>query len=158
MKKSVLLALVIASFSFSACKNSSSETKDINTDMVEVNASASEDTKGNLPEIKFEEEIHDFGKITQGEKISFAFKFKNTGNKNLIISGASGSCGCTVPNYPKEPIPAGGEGKIDVLFNSEGKSGLQEKTVTLITNCEPSTRILKIKTEVVIPESLDNKK
>lgn len=126
--------------------------------MVEVNASASGDSKSNLPEIKFEEEIHDFGKITQGEKISFAFKFKNTGDKNLIISGASGSCGCTVPNYPKEPIPAGGEGKIDVLFNSEGKSGLQEKTVTLITNCEPSTRILKIKTEVVIPESLDNKK
>lgn len=158
MMKSVLLALVIAGLSFSACKNNSSETKEINTDMVEVNASASGDTKSNLPEIKFEEEIHDFGKITQGEKISFAFKFKNTGDKNLIISGASGSCGCTVPNYPKEPIPAGGEGKIDVLFNSEGKSGLQEKTVTLITNCEPSTRILKIKTEVVIPESLDNKK
>ncbi|MDI9342424.1 MAG: DUF1573 domain-containing protein [Sediminibacterium sp.] len=158
MMKSVLHALVIASFSFSACKNNSSETKEINTDMVEVNASASGDSKSNLPEIKFEEEIHDFGKITQGEKISFAFKFKNTGDKNLIISGASGSCGCTVPNYPKEPIPAGGEGKIDVLFNSEGKSGLQEKTVTLITNCEPSTRILKIKTEVVIPESLDNKK
>jgi hypothetical protein len=145
------LILLTTTISLVACKNEESK-KEVGTDSVSINASADNASKGDLPEIKFEEEVHDFGKITQGEKISFAFKFKNIGSKNLIISGASGSCGCTIPNYPKEPIAAGGEGKIDVLFNSEGKSGLQEKTVTLITNCEPSTRILKIKTEIVIPE------
>lgn len=145
------LIIVAASSLLFAC--STNETKkEVGTDSVSINSTADNVSKGDLPEIKFEEELHDFGKITQGEKISFAFKFKNIGSKNLIISGASGSCGCTVPNYPKEPIAAGGEGKVDVLFNSEGKSGLQEKTITMITNCEPSTRVLKIKTEIVIPE------
>ncbi len=144
--------IILAAFSLlTACKNGEGK-KEVGTDSVNINATVDNANKGDLPEIKFEEEVHDFGKITQGEKISFAFRFKNIGSKNLIISGASGSCGCTIPNYPKEPIAAGGEGKIDVLFNSEGKSGLQEKTITLITNCEPSTRILKIKTEIVIPE------
>jgi hypothetical protein len=91
--------------------------------------------------------------MTQGERVTHAFHFKNIGSKNLIISGANGSCGCTIPEWPKEPIKAGDEGKIDVLFNSEGKSGLQEKTVTLVTNCEPATRIIKIKAEVIVPET-----
>jgi hypothetical protein len=156
MKKVILLLVSVSSLIFVACKGEAK--KEIGTDVVNINSTADETSKGDLAEIKFEEEVHDFGKITQGEKISFAFRFKNVGSKNLIISGASGSCGCTVPSYPKEPIPVGGEGKIDVLFNSEGKSGLQEKTVTIITNCEPSTRILKIKTEIVVPQNLNESK
>ncbi len=157
MKQVIGIGIVCSLFGLAACKTDDSK-KEVGTDSVSVEATANSDKKGDLPEIKFEEEVHDFGKITQGEKISFAFKFKNSGSKNLIISGASGSCGCTVPNYPKEPIAVGGESKIDVVFNSEGKSGLQEKTITLITNCEPSTRILKIKTEVIVPQSLSDKK
>jgi hypothetical protein len=79
----------------------------------------------------FAEEKHDFGKITQGEKVSYSFTFKNTGNSDLIVSNASASCGCTIPNYPKVPVKPGEESKIDVVFNSDGKSGLVEKTVTL---------------------------
>jgi hypothetical protein len=56
-----------------------------------------------LPDMKFEEETHDFGRITQGEKVAFAFRFKNTGSSNLIVSSAHGSCGCTIPEYPKKP-------------------------------------------------------
>ncbi len=126
----------------------------IDSSDVSNNASADGRIKGNVPEIKFEEESFDFGKITQGEVVSHDFKFKNIGNTNLIISGASGSCGCTVPKWPKEPILPGKEGKLNVVFSSEGKKGLMEKTVTIVTNCEPSTRIIRIKAEVVVMESV----
>lgn len=122
-------------------------------DMVNNTASANGKTNTNLPEIKFEEDEFDFGKITQGEKVSHAFKFKNTGKKPLIITSATGSCGCTVPEFPKEPIQPGEEGRINVVFNSEGKKGYQEKTVTIVTNCEPATRIVKIITEVIVAEA-----
>jgi hypothetical protein len=125
----------------------------VSSDLVSNSASASGDKKTGVPEIKFEEEVYDFGKITQGEKVSHAFRFKNTGDKNLVISGASGSCGCTVPEWPKEPIAAGSEGKINVVFSSEGKSGYQEKTITIITNCEPATRVIRIKTDIIVPET-----
>lgn len=125
----------------------------IDTDVVSNSASADGKSNSETPDIKFEEEVYDFGKMTQGEKVSHSFYFKNTGGKNLIISGANGSCGCTVPTWPKEPIRSGDNGKIDVVFNSEGKSGYQEKTVTLVTNCEPATRIIRIKAEIIVPET-----
>lgn len=146
----ILIPLI--SVIFFAC----SEAKDNNTidsDVVSNTASAEGKTNSETPEIKFEEEVYDFGKMTQGEKVSHSFYFKNTGEKNLIISGANGSCGCTVPTWPKEPIKSGDNGKIDVVFNSEGKSGYQEKTVTLVTNCEPATRIIRIKAEIIVPET-----
>ncbi|MBL7933857.1 MAG: DUF1573 domain-containing protein [Bacteroidia bacterium] len=149
MKKIILLVLV---FALSSC-NSSEQSNGVSTDEVSNSASANGESNDNLPEIKFAEEVFDFGKITQGEKVSHSFVFKNTGKKNLIISGASGSCGCTVPEWPKEPIKPGAEGKINVVFNSEGKSGLQEKTVTVVTNCEPATRIVKIKAEIIVAET-----
>jgi len=148
MKK---IILAISVFALVSCNN---QQKDgIETDSISNTESANGKTDADLPEIKFEEEVFDFGPITQGEKVSHAFTFKNAGNKNLIISGASGSCGCTVPEWPKEPIKPGQSGKIDVVFNSEGKSGLMEKTVTIITNCEPATRVIRIKTEVVVAET-----
>jgi hypothetical protein len=124
----------------------------MNSDVVSNSASAT-GKKGDLPEIKFGEELFDFGSITQGEKVSHAFTFRNTGKSNLIITGASGSCGCTVPEFSKEPIPPDHEGRINVVFNSEGKKGQQEKTVTVVTNCEPSTRVIRIKADVVVAET-----
>jgi len=100
----------------------------------------------------FKDDKHDFGKIMQGEKVAYSFVFKNSGGSDLVISSAQGSCGCTVPTYPKELVKPGQEGKIDVVFNSEGKSGLVEKTVTLVTNCNPSTKILTISATVIVPE------
>lgn len=117
------------------------------------NSSSAEGKSSDVPNIKFDEEEFDFGKIIQGEKVSHAFFFRNTGNKNLIISSASGSCGCTVPEWPKEPILPGQSNKIEVIFSSEGKSGYQEKTVTVVTNCEPSTRVIRIKCEIIVAET-----
>lgn len=151
MKFKSIVAFVLIVF-ITSC--SSDDKTNVDASDVNVSASADGKTAGSLPEIKFEEEEFDFGKITQGEVVSHNFKFKNIGSSNLIISGANGSCGCTVPKWPKEPIGAGKEGNINVVFSSEGKKGIMEKTVTIVTNCEPSTRIIRIKAEVIVMESV----
>jgi hypothetical protein len=148
MKKTALALCVLM---FLSC--SREESRDLSTENVINSASASGKQKTSLPEIKFDEEVFDFGKITQGEKVSHAFTFTNTGKGNLIISGASGSCGCTVPEWPGKPIPPGESGSINVVFNSEGKRGTQEKTVTVLTNCEPATRVIRIKAEIIVAET-----
>ncbi len=135
-----------------SCQNNE-QGNGLGTEDISNNASANGNSQQDLPEITFAEETFDFGRITQGEKVSHEFSFTNTGKKNLIISGASGSCGCTVPEWPKEPILPGATGKINVVFSSEGKSGLQEKTVTVVTNCEPATRVIRIKTEIIVAET-----
>ncbi|MEI6901468.1 MAG: DUF1573 domain-containing protein [Bacteroidota bacterium] len=105
----------------------------------------------NLPVIKFEEEIHDFHKITAGETVSFTFKFKNIGKSDLLIADVSTSCGCTVPSFSKAPIPSGKEGTIKVAFNSTGKHGFQTKNIVIIANTQPNTSMVRIKAEVVSP-------
>lgn len=100
---------------------------------------------GKTTAVKFDEMSYDWGKIKEGEKMTHVFKFKNTGNNDLIISDARGSCGCTVPEWPKEPIKAGKTGEIKVVFDSEHKSGPQSKTVTITANTEPSNVVLMIK-------------
>lgn len=147
-------SIYILVFAIALCSCNGKEHEGVDSTDVNNNASADGRIKGNVPEIKFEEEVFDFGKITQGEVVSHDFKFKNIGNTNLIISGASGSCGCTVPKWPKEPVLPGKEGKLNVVFSSEGKKGLMEKTVTIVTNCEPSTRLIRIKAEVIVMESV----
>ncbi len=103
--------------------------------------------------ILFYEDKHDFGNVLQGEKVFYSFKFKNIGNSDLIISTARGSCGCTVPIYPKRPIKAGAEGKIDVVFNSENLMGISQKTITILTNSNPnSISTLTINANVIAPE------
>ncbi len=136
----ILLLLIIVS-----CSNNKNEPIELSTTEISVG------NKNELPIIDFEEEEHDFGKIVQGEKVSYDFKFTNVGKSNLVISSAAASCGCTVADFPKEPVPPGKTGKIRVEFNSEGKAGYTEKTITVVTNCEPNTRILKIKTDIVEP-------
>jgi hypothetical protein len=105
-----------------------------------------------LPEFTFEVDQHHFGVITQGEKVSYSFKFKNTGKAPLIISSANASCGCTVPEYTKDPVAPGDEGHINVTYNSDGKAGMESKTVTLIANTIPNTKVLTISAEVLVPE------
>ena len=84
--------------------------------------------------VQFAETEYKFGSITEGEKVEHFFTFKNTGQKALIIANAWGSCGCTVPDYPREPIAPGAEGKVKVTFNSTGKRGEQHKSVTMQMN------------------------
>lgn len=104
-----------------------------------------ENINPNGPKMVFDQMTHEFGKITQGESVSYEFKFKNTGKEPLIITSASGSCGCTVPDWPKDPIKPGGSASIKVTFNSAGKMGGQDKTVTIISNSTEGTTVLHMK-------------
>lgn len=151
MKNVAFFIILSVTFLLWAC-NSNNTPPETSTNDINIG------NKNELPIIDFEEEEHDFGKIVQGEKVSYDFKFTNAGKGNLIISNASASCGCTVADFPKEPIPPGKGGKITVEFNSEGKSGYTEKTITVVTNCEPNTKILKIKVDIVEPQTPQTQK
>lgn len=122
----------------------------VSPDIVNNPATASgNDVEKRLPVFKFEETTHYFGTIHSGERMSHDFKFKNTGNAALIISQASGSCGCTVPEYSKDPIKPGEEGVIKVKYNSEGHGGMVSKTITVLANTIPNTKVLTISAEVL---------
>lgn len=95
--------------------------------------------------MSFDNLEHDYGTITSGEKVQYAYVFKNTGSEPLIISNAKGSCGCTVPEWPKEPIAPGASSEILVQFDSSNKSGNQSKRVTLTSNTNPAQTFLTIK-------------
>lgn len=110
---------------------------------------ATEKPEGPLPTIQFGEELHDFGTIKDGDVVEHVFKFTNTGEAPLIISNAKATCGCTVPEWPREPIPVGEDGEIKVRFNSKNKPGIQNKTVTLTANTWPTTQRVRIKANVV---------
>ncbi|MEO9477815.1 MAG: DUF1573 domain-containing protein [Cyclobacteriaceae bacterium] len=108
--------------------------------------------EGPVPAFEFPEENHDFGTITEGDIAEHIFSFTNTGEAPLIISSAKASCGCTVPEWPKEPIGIGETGEIKVRFNSKGKPGIQNKTVTITANTYPKISRLRIKANVTKAE------
>src|SRR5882762_1370252 len=91
--------------------------------------------KANGPVITFEKKTHDFGDLTQGDKVENVFKFTNTGNEPLVITNVQVTCGCTTPKgWPRDPIAAGGKGEVTIAFNSAGKMGKQNKVVTVVSN------------------------
>ncbi len=98
--------------------------------------------------IKYDNERYDFGIANEGDIVKHVFKFTNTGKEPLVISNAKGSCGCTVPTWPKEAIPPGGTGEINIEFNTSGKPGRQSKRVTVTANTVPSDTFLEIAGEV----------
>lgn len=116
-----------------------------NTDASDVKVTA---VDGKYPVMAFDKTEHDFGTITSGDKVDYSFKFKNSGEADLIITNAVGSCGCTIPEYPKEAIKPGESAKMKVSFNSAGKHGQQQKTVTITTNTEKGTESLTIKATI----------
>lgn len=110
-----------------------------------------QDTENLKAEIKFEQSEFNFGKIRQGDKVDYEFLFTNIGKEPLIISNVTGSCGCTVPEWPKEPLKKGEKGKIKVTFNSAGKQGMQDKTITINSNAATNPVVLHIKGNVEVP-------
>lgn len=154
--KNLLLILLLAFFiSLNGCQSggdsSENETKqkDVSTDVID-NPGGIDGETSKKPEISFRKSEHDFGKITEGEKVAHSFKFTNKGDGQLVISNANPSCGCTVPNYPKKPIKPGESGFIDVVFDSEGRKGKFTKSVTIMANNPGEPKKLRI-TGVVQP-------
>jgi len=126
----------------------------ISSDVVNNPNSAKEKSDlSSLPFIKFEEEVHDFGKIIEGETVSFSFKFINTGKSDLVIADVSTSCGCAVPSFPKTPVRPGEKEVIKISFNSAGKRGFQTKNIVVVANTQPNTTVVRIKAQVVSPGS-----
>jgi len=109
---------------------------------------ADEKPTGPLPVIEFGTTDHDFGTVAEGQKVSYTYAVKNTGAAPLIIQNAQPSCGCTVPDWTKTPIPVGGTGFVKAEFDTHGKSGIQNKTITVTSNSWPKTTIIKFKAMV----------
>jgi len=112
---------------------------------IAAQATKIEKPKGPLTSMIFAEASHDFGNIKQNSTTNqHTFTFTNTGTNPLIISNAKGSCGCTVPKWPKEPIPPGSTGTIEVDYKPGSQKGSQKKTVTVTANTEPADTRLSI--------------
>jgi hypothetical protein len=113
-----------------------------------TNTTATSAPVGPTTTIQYEKDKFEFGVVNEGEIVKHIFKFKNTGTEPLVISNAKASCGCTVPIWPKEPIPPGGSNEIAVEFNTKGKPGAQSKQVTVTANTNPTETFLTVSGEV----------
>lgn len=99
-----------------------------------------------MPKLTFAEKgIYDFGTLTEGDTVEHSFAFTNTGEFPLIINNITASCGCTTPEWPREPVAPGAKSSIRVRFNSQGKMGQQNKTITVFANTDPSMTDLQFK-------------
>lgn len=165
MKAKLILLIVVAAM-VTACKNKDAEKKiaalEARLTELEGKKSATPSLSqapalptepevkpdGPSPVIAFETTDHDFGTINEGEKVTYTYKLKNTGDAPLIIQDAKPSCGCTVPEWTKTPIPPGGTGYVKAEFDSNGKPNVQNKTVTVTANTWPKQTTLKFKAMV----------
>jgi hypothetical protein len=154
MNRLIFILTVVAAFSISCNNQQPKEEEDkdlLPTDLVNNPRSAtgtSEKDLQSLAIMSFRDTVHDFGSIKEGEVVSYDFEFINTGKSPLVISSANGSCGCTVADFPREPVAPGKSGSVKVQFSSAGREGHQEKSVTLVTNAIRGNRVLSIKGEV----------
>jgi hypothetical protein len=111
-------------------------------------ATPEEKPEGPLAVMEFETVDHDFGTVAEGQKVSYTYKVKNTGEAPLIIQNAAPSCGCTVPTFTKDPIPVGGTGFVTAEFDTSNKTGINNKTITVTANTWPKVTTLRFKAMV----------
>lgn len=131
----------------------SNEGKHLSGDLV-TNPMSAQGNEGKRPVIEFDKTEFDFGKILQGEVVSYTFHFTNSGNAPLIITSVDKSCGCTASEYPKDPIQPGGKGDIKITYDSKGHQGFQTKALTVNANTLPAQTTLRIKAEVRTPDQM----
>ncbi len=148
-----LLIIIISGLGLiTACNTDSGK---LPADVVNNPITASgENNMDELPLMEFKEVVHDFGTVIEGEKVTYSYKFKNTGGSNLLISSVSASCGCTATKYTKEPVKPGEEGIVTVTFNSYKRKGYQNKSVTVSANTQPNKIVLRMKAKVIAPNDL----
>jgi len=141
--RKLFLGLMAAGMLMVACNSNQSGT---------TASSGTTAAAADAPVMKFETIHHDFGKIIAGDKVTYEFKFTNSGKSPLIITDAVASCGCTIPTWPKQPIKPGENGGIKVTFNSAGKMGLQDKQITITANTNPAQNLVHLIGEVDLPK------
>jgi hypothetical protein len=137
MNRIILLSLVIITLLLSQCGNA-----------VKKNTSGLSAGDTGSVKIVFREYEHSFGKVTEGEKVSYVFKFENQGTSDLVIASVTTSCGCTIPQYDSKPIAPGGTGNLEVVFDTSGRNGIQIKTITVKSNAKNPVVLLRITAEV----------
>jgi hypothetical protein len=139
MRKIILIWALVAMFG-SGCGDGTA---------VNSASSAQKEKSTGTSELIFREYQHDFGKVSEGENLSYTFIFNNKGTSDLIISSATTTCGCTVPKYDKKPIAPGANGNMEVVFDTSGRSGMQTKIITVKSNASVPVVLIKITAEVV---------
>lgn len=161
--KTSIMALAVL-VALASCQNSSSDVRDAarqnieNTGVQPANPNAAVDPAAEAPTtpiptgptttMEFAETTFDFGTVQDGEKVSHTYKFKNTGSEPLVFADAKGSCGCTVPKWPREPIAPGASSQVTVEFDSKGKGGKRNQKVTITANTNPPQTFLYLTGEV----------
>jgi hypothetical protein len=142
-----LFMIALAGVVFTSCQQNTGQESN-GAAATEVTSTTVSTPSADAPVLTFEKESFDFGKIKQGESVQYDFKFTNTGKTPLIIADATATCGCTVPEIPKEPIMPGAAGSIKVVFNSAGKMGVQDKVITVTSNGNPAINEVHVVGEV----------
>lgn len=140
-----ILVITIAGVLFSCGNN----TKSSDANIIESSSTADNPGgQGGEPVMTFDHDMWDFGNMTEGEVVEHDYTFKNTGGRPLLISDVQATCGCTIPEWPREPIRPGQEGKIKIQFNSAGKSENIDKHVTIFSNAKDVKKELNFKAYV----------
>jgi phage tail tube protein FII len=149
MKKVITLVVAVA-FSFASCSEGGNAASKITKDDV-AKVESKKELASKVPVMTFETKEFNFGTIKQGEVVEHDFKFKNTGESDLIIVKMKGSCGCTVPKWDKTPVKPGESATFHVKFNSAGKHNKQNKTVTITCNTATGKEVVYVKGDVIAP-------
>ncbi len=139
MKRNVIIFMVLLLLIITGCTGKSGKSI--------MNSNASSDTGKAV--LTFIQNEHDFGSVREGEKVGCIFTFKNTGTADLVIMSAVTSCGCTVPKYDKKPVSPGETGTMEVIFDTSGRSGIQNKTITVKSNAATPLVLLQIRAEII---------
>ncbi|AUC83972.1 hypothetical protein CW731_01105 [Polaribacter sp. ALD11] len=148
MKKiTFLFAFLVGTTFMVSCGNGSASTK-INKSNLNTAKSRDAEIKKGVASISLDKKEYDFGTVNEGDIVETIFKVTNSGKTDLVITNATGSCGCTVPVWPKAPIKPGQTGEVGVKFNTSGKPNRQMKTVTLTTNTESGREVLTLRGSV----------
>ena len=140
MKKYVLFLMTVISF---VCCDVRRKDK-----VADGTASMAEMAAQDTTAVQIIDSLYNFGTVAEGEKVAYNFRFKNSGSKPLIVTNTTASCGCTVPVKPEKPVMPGETAFIKVIFNSKGKAGHNEKTITVTSNANPAFPPLLLKGEV----------
>jgi len=148
MKKiSIVFAFLLATTFIVSCADGNASTK-VNKENLDTAKTRDAEIKKGVATISLDKKEYDFGTVNEGDIVETVFKVTNSGATDLVITKATGSCGCTVPVWPKAPIKPGETGDVAVKFNTSGKPNRQMKTVTLTTNTESGREVLTIRGSV----------
>jgi len=144
--ESILTVLLVSVFVVSCSSNAS--TKEDTANQESANVETVDAGTAEFAAVEVENDTYDFGVVSEGEKVKHEYVFTNTGTAPLIINSVRASCGCTTPNYPKEPIKPGEQSKIEVVFDTSNQPGMQHKVITMLANTEDSQTIFHLKGQV----------